>query len=86
MLEIFTRVLREYHMFKMVRKSYSSIEYVRLKSLLGIESWSEDDVATLLEKKNFNRPAGDSYVYPGNYDPEIRSEKKRFELNEDRIA
>lgn len=52
-------------MIKMIRKSYASIEYQKLKGLLGIEAWPENDVAAFLVKKNFSRPAGDDFVYLG---------------------
>jgi hypothetical protein len=41
LVEVMTKLLREEHLIKMVRKAYTSIEISKLKPLLGISGWSD---------------------------------------------
>ena len=79
LIEVLTKVLREEHVLKKVQKAYSSIPYDELKQMLGLHSSADDYVKSFLEKKGF-KVAG-KFAYP----PVEDTDRKKFELTEDRI-
>jgi hypothetical protein len=63
-LEVLVKLLREEHLLKMVRKAYASIEYGKLKSLLGMGDANDAQFNDFLNAQGSLRVTGDGFVNP----------------------
>ncbi|CDW80939.1 cop9 signalosome complex subunit 8-like [Stylonychia lemnae] len=84
LLEILSTLLRE-HLIIMIRKAYATIEKGKLKALLGLQHYSQQQFGDYIAKKGMSLSLKDSgFVLPGHNQVSARN-KKHFELNEDRV-
>lgn len=52
MMEVLVKMLREEHIIKMIKKAYSTIEFSKVKSILGMGANSEQEVKDILTRKD----------------------------------
>ena len=63
----------------MIKKSYSTIEFSKVKALLGMSSNTDQEVASILSKKDIS--------FNGTFvvTPENSIDRRPFEINQERI-